>query len=250
MNSVPLSYSENKRGLDSLPWLNQGLLKSPKDVGVKYGTDLDNPVTSLGDMHDRFVEGAFMKSRASNCFLHHHRGILSCSFRNLFGPKHLGGLGATPVLGDQATLIGYTRHQMIIATLLSQGKIRLPSNCARSSFSIDVGILTDKIIPSRQINWAGPLLEDQDVTERVGRFRTRLLSMFSWLLPLGLQWNDTKDWLFLRKTLKDLKDWRDVSPMSVQDYLESPKTFRLIIEDPWMDNYENRLEDVNDYFLF
>jgi hypothetical protein len=249
MNSVPLSYDEDVRGLVPIPWVNQGLLKPPT-VDRQMDSGEGTPWSSLGKMHDDFVQGAFHKDRASNCFIHHHRDLLSCTFRNLFGPSHLGGLGATPVNSNHATVIGYTKRQLIVATLLKKGLVSLPSANMNSQFSSTVEDLVSRTYPTVSINWSGPLTDGADFTNKVEKFRSRLLSMFSWLLPLGLDWKETQDFLWLRKALRSVSDWRGLEPLSVEDYLSSPTDFRLIIEDPWFEKHEEKVRNLDDYFLF
>jgi hypothetical protein len=114
-------------GMKLVPFLNQGLLLPAGGWEAKPNGG-EPSIDSLGPMHDLFVSGAQDRCVASAIFISHHKEELKTTWRNLFGPSRLGGLGAHPVRENHvyASSEGYSVRQLVVAELLRKAEIPRP----------------------------------------------------------------------------------------------------------------------------
>jgi hypothetical protein len=256
--------------IENVPWVNQALLrsigstKSTKDLREKFLESDESPLTSLGKMHDDFVRQCpYEPGRGSSCFIHFHRKELSTTFRNLFGPIHLGGLGATPVPGEKGSVLeGYNDRQMVIATLLYSLDISLPSYAkkqgikdeastfAQIGFSDRIKVLLGFESPKQYETIIGDdgdcerrlrvinTHEDiscyvpaglEDITDIIKSLEQKFLTLLSWIRPFELTSPSGTDWSYFRQILKKFSG-KYIRSMDLMDYLsESPKEVRYLI---------------------
>lgn len=205
LNSRPFIWDEESRQMVNLKWLNLGLLKSPADE------EADN-IESLGSMHDEFVSCAGDPRFASGIFITEQRGMLCTTFRNLFGPREFGGLGAHPVRGTRGMdAEAYDVRQLYVAKLLKEGLINLPSSGATRNYSqyieryvklkfpnVVTGSLDNLPDPAPGFRW-------EDVTERVDACRMDAESTTAWLGPLLVTRRTRKDHAFLRSLMRTVR---------------------------------------------
>lgn len=187
LNTQLYSWKDGK--LRRVFFLNQGLLLPPGGEEAHRSTvDL---LEALGPMHDDFVMGASDKEAASAVFVSHHKDLLKRSWRNLFGPREYGGLGAHPVRSSKRwnSLAGYSVRQLMVSELIQQGKIKLPHGGLRQRYDAFQQRFLDlrfpNLVRSRPADlpdasfencWVdvGPLVDDAVID---------FLSQVSWLNP-------------------------------------------------------------------
>jgi len=230
LNSQPFIVSKDLEGNDKVVqvrWLNQGLLKPPDD-------DESNPLESLGTMHDDFVRGAEDKRYASGIFIKEHQKMLKTTFRNLFGPREFGGLGAHPIKGTRGEdAEAYDLRQLYVAKLLQEDKIRLPSHSAQTQYTHYIESYVKCKFPNLvqgnlQLLDTAPLgYRWEDVTERVDECRVSLESATAWLGPLLVKRKDVNDHHFLRSLLKQLPKVCKLEGLPWDDYMSFPEETSL-----------------------
>jgi hypothetical protein len=184
LNSLMFCWNFELKKLTSLRFVNQKLLRVPGGECVLENQD------ALGKMHDDFVMGARNKGAASGIFICSHKKLLKMSWRNLFGPHELGGLGATPVPGSKSeSYEGYSVRQLIIAKLLYDADAHMYTNAKVSRYDAFQKKYLERVFPNVLVAREAdlPLLEiDYDwknVTDLVGEASISFQSMCSWLAP-------------------------------------------------------------------
>jgi hypothetical protein len=184
LNTLMFSWSERQNKLVSIRFVNLGLLKCPGEECI-----IDN-LDALGQMHDDFVYGCSNKSAGSGVFISEQKELLKLSWRNLFGPRELGGLGAHPVKGSiSESSEGYSVRQLIIAKLLNDSGARMYSSGLVGRYDAFQKIYLDRKFPDvcRSTEEKLPMADFgyqwEDVTELVGDASIDFLSMVSWLSP-------------------------------------------------------------------
>jgi hypothetical protein len=195
----------------NIPFLNVGLL-------VRGGRDAKNGQTelgkieSLGQMHDDFVSGAEFKGSASSLFISAWESLLKKTCRNLFGPKELGGLGAHPVPNSRGSSIdGYSWRQRLIATLIRDGRISVPSGgIVQRMKNHQEAELLRRFPGMKHLDESKlPILPErwtwENVDATVESFNGSLLSRLQWLVPAGDMEKPQRD--FWKKARK-FSTWR------------------------------------------
>jgi hypothetical protein len=227
------------------PWVNLALLaplgttKQTKDDREKKTEEDNDPLESLGKMHDDFVKLCPKASRGSSVFIKSHSKELLRTWRNLFGPRHLGGLGANPVPGEKgSTADGYHRRQMILARILRAGEVRLPGRQSCSS----VNLLAQRLSVLRYSHAEMTLVSTDpetgefivpegadDVSGLVDDLCQRFRSMLSWTKKLNLEPAKGTDHSWAHQVLKAYEG-KHVFPYDVQKYLlEAPSEYRYLV---------------------
>lgn len=225
-----------KSSFERLRFYNPSLLLPPGDPLARTGQDgkLDStiidPIESLGSMHNDFVENMLpiMRARGSNLFVRHHIPTLAKTWRNLFGPNALGGLGAHPVPGTTGfDGSAYRERQLLIATLVARGMCRIPSSAPKAVFTDRIQQTAQELFCSKAINWSGPLTNLQvDVTEHVEDLQRTLEHLYSWTETLGLEpVTRSSEWKLYRG-VPDLRGGK----MSFDEYLNYIGHERQIID--------------------
>jgi hypothetical protein len=253
-----------------LPWVNLGLLqplgttkqtKDLRDIAEEKGQD---PLESLGKMHDDFVSQCLVPERGSSCFIHAHRKELGTTFRNLFGPIHLGGLGATPVAGTKGSVLeGYSNRQLLIATLLDQEEISLPSYGKVQTIKSSADFLSKIDFPDRiKVMFSDPenLLtyhvphNMEDVTDAIDQLCLSYINLLSWLKPIALDEREGNDRTFFNRTIRQFSK-KFISKMDVWEYLNaSPKVIRYFVARDFSEKIDlidsaSGFSSLNDYLL-
>jgi hypothetical protein len=229
LNSQPFIVSKNLEGqqvVTQVRWLNQGLLKEPSD-------DESNPLESLGTMHDDFVRGAEDKRYASGIFVKEHAKMLKTTFRNLFGPREFGGLGAHPVRGTKGEdAEAYDLRQLYVAKLMKEGLVKVPSHSASTQYTHYIESYVKQKFPNlvqgdlKLIETAPLGYRWEDVSERVDECRVSLESATAWLGPLLVKRKDVNDHHFLRSLLKQV-DAKKLVGLPWDDYMSFPEETSL-----------------------
>lgn len=186
LNTQLYTWDSVKNKLVLVPFLNQGLLKPPGD-----GETLIMNLESLGSMHDDFVKGSNDREAGSACFVSHHKDLLKLTWRNLFGPREYGGLGAHPVPESKRwnSTEGYSVRQLIIAKLLSDKKAAMPAAGVTSRFEQYQALYLKKRFPDVLEFPADKLPELPigkewlNVTELVADASISFRAMASWISP-------------------------------------------------------------------
>jgi hypothetical protein len=227
------------------PWVNLALLaplgstKQTKDDREKNLEEGSDPLESLGQMHDDFVALCPKASRGSSVFIHAHSKELLRTWRNLFGPRHLGGLGATPVPGEKGSKAdGYHRKQLILARILKAGELRLPGRQSSSSVNLLAQRLSvlryshaEMTLVSTDPETGDFIVPDgaEDISCLVDDLCQRFRSMLSWTMKLNLEPAKGTDHSWAHKVLKAYEG-KQVFPYDVQRYLlEAPSEYRYLV---------------------
>jgi len=220
LNTRVYSWSETEHKLKEVKFLNLGLLcQNAKDNNLER-------LESLGVMHDDFVRGAEYKGIASQIFICSWKSLLKQTFRNLFGPREHGGLGAHPVAGSHGTTYeGYNVRQMIIAQYLKEGKARLPSKGRVYRYAKFQQAYVRRVFPCMSEAFDEnelPKCEGyywRNITELVGEAQASFRSMVSWLAPYNgiekLEWD-------LWNRIKMETSGKKVRKMKLEEYLSEP----------------------------
>lgn len=228
------AYTFGSEGAKRVPWVNLALLKPLVEKREsKYAHDILNaqdasPLESLGAMHDKFVSDCARPDRAASVFVHHHLDELKTTFRNLYGPVNLGGLGATPVEATKAsTLDGYNFRQLTIARLCKDGFVSLPSYAQSPAFSDKVREFEKARFGELIDLWEGVEVPvgSEDVTELVGAVTGRFRTLLAWLSPLGLSGKTAMDLVWAKRIMNK---YSRLEPMNYKDYIEAPRKLRKI----------------------
>jgi hypothetical protein len=184
LNSRLYVFDDDKKSLVKIDFLNLRLLRSPEEECFLSNLD------SLGRMHDDFIEGGRVKGVTSGVFISSHKEMLKTSWRNLFGPRELGGLGATPVRGSVAlSMEGYSVRQLVIAKLLHESKVKMYPSGLINRYDAFQKQYIKKLFPdvfgsdSPEFERLSTTYELEDVTEIVGEAKVSFLDMVSWLAP-------------------------------------------------------------------
>jgi len=184
MNTLMFAWSELQHRLVTIRFVNLGLLKCPGKACIIENLD------ALGQMHDDFVYGCGNKSAGSGVFIFEHKRLLKLSWRNLFGPRELGGLGAHPVRGSiSESFEGYSVRQLIIAKLLNDSGARMYSSGSVNRYDAFQKKYLDRTFPDVCRSSEAKLAEPdfgfrwEDVTELVGEASISFMDMVSWLAP-------------------------------------------------------------------
>lgn len=230
LNTRMFMYKDG--GLKLVPFLNQGLLLPPG--GDKGETRMDY-LEALGPMHNDFIKGCSEKDTGSSVFISHHKEMLKKTWRNLFGSREVGGLGAIPPKESKRfnSSEGYSVRQLVIAKLLADGKFRIPSVGAFHSYDTYQRMYLKKRFPNVIESKVSdlPLLPCgslwENVSELVDEASIDHKSMVSWLNPYNSCerdcWNSFKK-VYLRADNYMLKG--RINSISIQDYLsEREKTY-------------------------
>jgi len=240
MKFLTLNSQIYLRNSTQVPWMNQALLL-PLDKGksnrIRQDNQLENersPIESLGSMHDEFLKGCRSKYFGSATFIKFHMEELRKTPRNLFGPVHLGGLGAT-----EAREIKISTPQLIVAFGLSQNLFSQPSSCPKTSQTSYLGELekgwsyrTEKIYVQDDFP-----ADESDITDRIEKYKRSLQGLLSWLIPLGMQFNDCKkDFQWYKNIRRMLVSEGRLDKMTPEQYLEAPSILRVIVTSKSVDN--------------
>jgi hypothetical protein len=184
LNSRLYVFDDTKRCLVNVPFLNLRLLKNPGEEC------LYSNIEALGKMHDDFVVGSRLKNAASGVFIAEQKNLLKMSWRNLFGPRELGGLGATPCKGSVSeSMEGYSVRQLVIAKLLHEHKVKMPCSAMVQRYDAFQKVYLDRLFPDVFMSddpikdHLETVFELEDVTEIVGDAKISFLHMVSWLSP-------------------------------------------------------------------
>jgi hypothetical protein len=227
------------------PWVNLALLaplgstKQTKDDREKKLEGDSDPLESLGKMHNDFIALCPKPSRGSSVFIKAHSKELLRTWRNLFGPRHLGGLGATPVPGEKGSLAdGYHRKQLILARILKAGEVRLPGRQSSSSVNLLAQRLStiryshaEMTLVSTDPETGEFLVPDgaEDISSLVDDLCQRFRAMLSWTMKLNLEPAKGTDHSWAHKVLKAYEG-KQVFPYEVQKYLlEAPSEYRYLV---------------------
>lgn len=185
LNTLLFSYSVTLKRLTKVKFTNLGLLRPPGEETLLENQD------ALGSMHDDFVEGCGDRIAASGVFISEHKDLLKLSWRNLYGPRELGGLGAHPVKGSKGeSYEGYSVRQLVIADLLDSGKGKMSAGGLVGRYDSFQKRYLDKVFPNVQRATSDTYLDEplpgfrwEDVSELVGEASIHFKSMVSWLAP-------------------------------------------------------------------
>lgn len=253
--------------IEYVPWVNLALLspigttKQTRDLRDSMADNGQDPLESLGKMHDDFVSQCIVPGRASSVFIHSHRKELKFTFRNLFGPVYLGGLGATPVEGERgSTVEGYTARQLMVASLLETQQVSLPAHGKRQNIAslaqvygtIDFPDRIRVLLSKDQDSYHLPA-GMEDVTEKIQQLNTSWRSFLSWISPLALQEAPGTDWSWWKKINKKYS----CKKTEKFDYLEfisaAPREVRYLIGRDLQYNANfgvfNQENDLENYLL-
>jgi len=255
---------DSEEGWDSIPFLNLGLLVRGGPEAKRSGQTDHSKIEALGQMHDDFVVGAEFRGVASCIFISNWKDLLKRTVRNLFGPKELGGLGAHPIPGMKGTsFLGYSWRQLLIATLLKDGKFNLPaSGIAARYASYEIAYAQSRFPNVKKFREAElpPLPQGyrwDDVTELVentaAAFRTRV----SWLAPAGDTERPLRDvWKRARK-YSTWRMYKSSALMSLDQYIDWPRESKLHyrkVFDHYLEESQNYGfsfdNDIEEYELF
>jgi hypothetical protein len=242
LNTRLFKFDKNEKKMKAIPFLNQGLLTkntTPNDI---------MRLETLGKLHDDFVAGAQCKSAASMIFIGDNKKNLKMTWRNLFGPKRNGGLGATPISDQSKRSDSFTPLQLIIAKRLRDSNSTLPTPGVEGRYSAyEKRIIDDRFKDCQELS-EEEVIESElrgaqwvSVQDRVETLRARFLSEVSWLNPYEETYRDTYRPLnqLKQQALKYVKRNRSFR-MSVSDYLApvSPKSLykfdRLLFSDAFL----------------
>jgi len=184
LNTLMFSYSVTMKKLTKIEFVNLGMLQTPGQSSLLENQD------ALGSMHDDFVRGCSDKVAASGIFISEHKQLLKMSWRNLYGPRELGGLGACPVKGSLGeSKDGYSVRQLVIANMLDQGLCTRVSTGRKSRYSDQesdyIARRYHDIVRCKEEDapQAGTDYTWEDVTDLVAESCNSMRSKVSWLAP-------------------------------------------------------------------
>jgi hypothetical protein len=181
-------------------------------------------------------------------FIGDNKKNLKMTWRNLFGPKRNGGLGATPISEQSKCSDSYTPLQLIIAKRLRDSNSTLPTPGVEGRYSAYEKRMVDDRFKDCQELSEEEVFESElrgarwvSVQDRVETLRARFLSEVSWLNPYEETYRDTYRPLnqLKQQALRYVKRNRSFR-MSVSEYLTpvSPKSLyqfdRLLFSDAFL----------------
>lgn len=228
-------------------FLNQGLLKPPGD-----GESTLDKQECLGAMHDLFVAGASAPGVAAGVFINHHKKLLKMTWRNLYGSRFYGGLGAHPVPGTKHSLSfrSYSLRQLVVYQLIKKSIVSMPKVGLQARFEKFQGEYLSRLFPNavqvrpddESLFWSTVKCIEPMVEGKISDLRSHV----SWIAPYYFSKRGA-EWSRLNKVATKADYYIQWKGRKMLDRLDDGKLWDLFA-DPLQEEYVYLTGDTYDFY--